>query len=408
MAGVTAALIGGAALSGVGGAMSSRAQSRAARDAAAGAQFNPFDVRGAGGNAIFGSDGSVTMTGDARSQLFQQLFTSGAQDIFGGGGFGQSAIDFAGGLGASALPLSFAGAMQDSDVGSALAAGNLFSNFSNQNAAFGQAAGLQNLNLANMFGTQQTGANEGVAQGLFGQGFNALGNTDFSSLAADQIAQQRAFARPGEERAVNAKFQNLFNRGMLSSTAGDRQIGELALSQEMADIQRVNSAQQFANQLMAQNQQFGLSSIGAGLGARAQDQQFNLGAANLFGGIGQNMMNFGQQSAGQGFNTQLGLNELTNTRGQQRLANVQSLLGFGSTLGTSNLNQALAMFGGSQSINADLRQLAALGGNLGTAQANAGANAGQFIMQGASSPFGGFLGGLGGGLMSGATNGIFG
>jgi hypothetical protein len=373
-------------------------QDKRAQQAAQMAQFNPFNIDLGGFGRVSFEDGTARAQMTPAQQQLAGLFQGGASNLLGGGAANQFGINQSIGLGSSDLGGAFAGAQQQGLPMQALQ-NFMQSNQLGQGLGFG--GGQQALDLARQFGTSQTGINEGVAQGLFGQGFNALGNTDFSSLAADQLARSRQLARPAEERAVNSKFQNLFNRGALASTGGQRQVGELALAQEQADIGRQFGADQFANQLAQQNRQFGLSSIGQGLGARAQDQQFNLGAANLFGGMGQNLLNFGAGQARQGLDAQLGFNQIGNQRAQQRLANAQNMLGFGSQMQSNNIRDALGLQGGSSQMAGDLRNLIALGGNLGGQQSQAGAQAGNFLMQGAGSPLGEFLQGFGGsGLFS--------
>lgn len=394
MAGVTTALALGAM--GVGGAMNAKSQQDMAKRAAAGAQFNPWNVSGAGGVVDF-SNGQINANFDRAGQFRNNAFQDMFMNIAGGGGFGQQAAQYANDIGTSQLAPAFWGA-QEASQQIPVDAANLFSQYSADNAAFGQNFGMNALAQASNFGGKQTGINEGLAQGLFSQAQNAF-SQDFSGIAADQLARSRQLARPAEERAVNAKFQNLFNRGALSSTGGERQIGELALAQEQADINRQFGADQFANQLLQQNRQFGLNAIGQGLQGRSLDQNFNLGAGQLFAGMGQNALNFGQNAGLQGLNAQFGLSDMINSRGQQRLANVQNLLGFGNQLTQSNLNQMLGIQGGMSMQNADLRNLIALGINAGGQGAAAGANAGNLMMQGAGSPFGSFLEGIGGGYM---------
>ena len=404
MAGATSLIIGGALAAGAGGMMQGRAQMSAADRAAKAAEFNPWNITGAGGSVRYNPfTRGLRVSPDQQMALFQNLFGNQAAQQLAGNGYNSFAQGYAQQAGSQALEQAFPGALAASDPTSAINAGNMFSNFSAGNALFGQNAGMNALALANNFGQSQTGINEAQAQNLFNLGFGALGNTDFSQLASDQLARQRAFARPAEDRAVASSLTNLFNRGVLSSTSGERQMGELALGQELADIQRVNAAESFANMLREQNRGFGLSAIGQGLGARQMDQSFNLGAANLFGGMGQNLLAFGQGAGQTAFNTQLGLNELINTRGQQRLMNAQGLLGFGSALQNQGANQALGYFGALRGINADLRNLMALSANVGSEDALAGYRQGGFITEGGISPFGALLGGFGQGLMMGGA-----
>ena len=392
MAAVTAAVAVG-----VGSAMNAKAKGDAAQKAWKSSKWSNFGVEGAGGSITFGPDGQMQFTDDARGLATRNQFGAGIDAFFGGQAQGQGAVDSAFGMGEQALPGAFGGAMQASQFtpGGAVDA---FTNFSAQNAQFGQGAGMNALATANNFGQAQTGINEGVAQSLFGAGQQALNNTDFSQVSQDQIARQRAFARPGEDRAVNSKFQNLFNRGALSQTGGQRQLGELALSQEMADIQRVNSGEQFANQLMQQNRAFGLSAMQGGLGARQQDASFNLGRAQMFGQQGQNLLNFGGQQAQAGLGAQFDFSNMINSRGQQRLANTQGLLGFGQQMNQGNFQQMMQLFGGIGALNQQGQNMQALSGNLSSQRSAANSKAGAQLVAGAGSPFGSFLEGFGGGM----------
>jgi len=387
------ALVGGV-VSGLGGLLSSNSNNAAMDAASQQAAFNPWNINGAGGNVTFGPDGQASVTGDAQSQMFQQGFGNLFSQLSQGGGGNQGAINF-GNLMGDNFGNFFNQANQAGDPSSAVNAANQFGQFSAQNAQFGQQAGQNAFNLSNMFGTAQGGRNEGLAQAAFGRANNAFANSNFDQNASDMIARQRAFARPGEDRAVNDKFQNLFSRGALSSTGGERQLGELALSQELADIQRVNSGEAFGNQLTQQNRQFGLQNMMQGQGFRNQDDQFNAQRAGLFGQMGQNLMNFGQQSGQQGMNAMFAGNQLTNSRGQQRLQNAGQMFGFGQQANMQNMQQMLQAFGANSQGNADLRNLIALGGNLGAAGAQAGANQARYTSQTGGSPFGSFLTGFG-------------
>lgn len=396
MAAVTAAVVA----VGAGAAMNAKAKKDASKQAARSSKWRGFGLSGGGGEITFGEDGQMISQQDASSQAFGDFFGSQFQNIAGGGGFGQGGIDFANQQGSQSLGQTFGGAM-DASFATPDQAFQQFGQFSAQNAAFGQSAGMNALASANDFGNRQFGKNEGIAQNLFGFGQNALANGNFDQQAAEQIARQRAFARPGEDRAVNSKFQSLFNKGALSSTGGARQLGELGLSQELADIQRVEAGTQFGNQLAQQNRQFGLQAMGQGLGARAQDSQFNLGRANLFSQTGQNLMGFGQNAAQQGLNSQIGLSEMLNSRGQQRFQNSQQLLGFGQQLDQGNMAQIMQMFGGNMALNQNMQNLMALSGNLSSQRSAANAKSGQIAMSGAGSPFGSFLEGAGSAYLGG-------
>lgn len=381
-----------AGISLLGGVLSNNSQNSANSAAAEQAAFNPFNISGAGGNVNF-QNGAVNATGDAQSQMFANLFGGNTQNLLSGGAGNQGTIDFANSLNFGNL---FGQAGQAGNAGGAINAANQFGQFSGINSAFGQQGGINALAQANQFGGAQTGINEGQAQGLFSAGNQALGNTDFNSIAANQLQRSRALARPQEEAAVNSKFQNLFSRGILSSTSGSNQIAKLAGQQESADIQRQQGADQFANQIQQQNRQFGLGAIGQGFQGRQQDTAGNLGRGNLFAGLGQNLLGFGQDAAGQQLGSQFNLSNLINSRGQERLANAGNIFGFGQQAQGQNFGQALSGFGVNTQINADLRNLIALGGNLGQSGAEAGAEQGRFTSQTGGSPLGSFLSGLGG------------
>lgn len=396
---MVAPLIIGGGLAAIGGMSSAGANKRALEEAAKQAQFRPLALGAEGfGQMSLTRNNAGRVSMSDQQQLFSNLFQQNALNRMTGGGFGQGAMDFANLLGQN-LPQMWNQADIAADPSSALAAGNMFGNFAGQNALFGQQQGMNMLGLAQQFGMNPAGANEGIAQQANQFGLAALNNTDFSQLANDQVARMRTLARPAEEQAVNAKFQNLFNRGTLSATSGQRGLGELAQAQEMADIQRINTADTFAQGLKQMNQNFGMGMLGTGLQARAQDANFNAQMASTFGNLGQGMMGFGQQAGGQQFNTALGLNELINTRGQQRVQNALGLMGFGNTLDQSNLNATLGMFGGIRGIGMDLRDLMGMSITGGDARAQAGARQAGFTAQTGFSPLGSFLGGLGSGIM---------
>lgn len=396
MAGITTALAIGA--SAVGGAMNARSQRKQAQAAADAAAYTPVSVGGAGGYTSIGPQGQVNVRADDRTQMFGQTFEDIFSQIASGGGYGQGSIDFANQAGGAALPGVFQGAL-DASQQIPTGAFDMFTQNAMNNAAFGQNFGMNSLGQAMDFAGRQTGINEGQVQNLFSRG-NELMSTNYDQLAADHLSRSRELARPGEERAVNAKFQNLFNRGVLSQTGGERQIGELALAQEQADIQRQFGADQFAANRLDADRNAAMGLFGQGFQGRGLDQQFNLGAANTFANMGQGMMNFGAGQANQALGAQVQMSDMINSRGQQRLKNTTDLLGFGQGMNTANINQMLSMFGANSQNNADLRQLIQLSMSGGANAAAAGANQGNFMMQGAGSPFGSFLEGLGSGYLT--------
>lgn len=79
------------------------------------------------------------------------------------------------------------------------------------------------------------------------------GSRDFGQLANDRLDLLRSQARPAEQRAANNLADRLFSSGQLGTTGGAQIFGELALSQEQADIGRQLAAFDFASQERQQN-----------------------------------------------------------------------------------------------------------------------------------------------------------
>jgi hypothetical protein len=377
--------------------MQAREGRKAAQAAADAAAFNPYAMVGPSGYTSI-SDGQMRYNEGEDTKLQRGTFNDMFANIAGGGGFNQEAANMMSQMGTGMLPGVFGGAM-DASAQIPTGAFNAFTQNAMNNAAYGQNFGMGAMGQAMDFAGRQTGINEGQVQNMMSRG-NQLMNQDYSQLAADQLARSRELARPAEERAVNAKFQNLFNRGVLSQTGGERQVGELALAQEQADIQRQFGADQFAASRLDADRNAAFNLFGQGFQGRGLDQQFNLGAAGQFANMGTNMLNFGAGQAGQGLGARVQMSDMINSRGQQRIKNVTDLLGFGQGINEGNINQMLGMFGAGQQLDTNARNWLALGINSGSAQSAAGAQQGNFMMRGAGSPFGSFLEGLGGGYMA--------
>jgi hypothetical protein len=106
------------------------------------------------------------------------------------------------------------------------------------------------------------------------RGAGLLGQ-DTGQVRQQELDLLRSQARPAEERAVNAKFQNLFSRGQLGTTGGANQIGALASAQENADIGRQLAATQTAQAQQAQNFATGQGLLG--LGAQGRQLRYRTG-----------------------------------------------------------------------------------------------------------------------------------
>lgn len=371
--GIVAAGVG--AVAAVGGSMiSAKAQKDAAKRAAAAAEFRPFAINTGNvssgqtvdhqGNIVPDSFSATLSTPLEQSQILANQGLRGSIE----GGPGQGAIDqqfqqerfqtgtLAAGQGARGF-LEGAG-RQDQLL-------------ANQQAQLGQ--GLQQFQqqgqqASDLVGqTSQFGAARG--QELLGQ--------DFGQLRGEELGLLRAQARPAEERAVNAKFQNLFSRGQLGTTGGANQIGALAQAQENADINRQLAATQTAQGVLSQNQATGQGLLG--LGQQGAGLQGNLATQQL-GGV--------QNTVGAQGNL-----------GQQRLANSQSLFGFGQDLRGLGIDEAKQNLGVTGSLDEMARANLNLSGTFGGAQAQAGGNVANAILSNSGSPVGGALSSFGTGLL---------
>jgi hypothetical protein len=215
--GFVAAGVGAAAAVG-GSYISAKSNEKIANQAAQAAQFSPFAINT--GNVSSGAqidpETGEPIAGTFQGELTAPLATAQQQanlGVLGGlqrGGVGigsdigfqdarfQQGTRFAGagaqGFGQQAFDQNRLLAGQQGQLGQALG------QFQQQQAgAFNQLGGISNF-------AAQRGA------GLLGQ--------DTGQVRENELALLRQQARPAEDRAVNAKFQNLFSRGQLGTTGG--------------------------------------------------------------------------------------------------------------------------------------------------------------------------------------------
>jgi hypothetical protein len=394
----------GAGVGAAGSVISSKNAAKAAKNAAAGAEFSPVGIRGIGGSSAtvgINRDGSERIQlkfGQDQEAIRDRLL---ADANLNAQGLGQDQV----------LAGQIQGATQDnilSDFGtlrgigqntgqeSLLSAQN-FARMGQQQDAFGQ----QGLNAA--FGGPSAAGLTGIAQQQGQSLLNQPGPTSFNDLAGQRLSALRSAARPGEDRAVDSKLNNLFGSGRLGTTGGVRAIGELGLQQELADQNRIINSQDFANSQQNQERQFrqnqqGLGSqlLGQAFQGVGQDQSRGLGLGQL--GAGQLNQRGATEAARLGA-VQTG-DQANLSQGQRRLASTQQLFGFGQALEDRTLDQTAQQVGITQTMDQNLLDQGRLSGSVGQAQASAGANAGALAMKGASSPFGAALQGLGSGLAS--------
>lgn len=219
--------------------------------------------------------------------------------------------------------------------------------------------------------------------GMFGnasKGFmDQLGSFDPKALASQYTQNLRAGAQPENQRAVNSTVQGLFNGGRLGSTGGADILGRLGETQNQQDL--------------------GFQKAGMDYAGSEQNRLAGLGSQ------------FGQQSGmfkQMGFDNAFQLNDMMNTRANQRFSNAMQMFGMGQGnmgigLGAGQLGQGL--LGQSQGIDQGLLQMIQSGGNLGAAKS--GANQAAYAPQlQAQQNYYGTLGNLGGSFLGGMMNRI--
>lgn len=245
------------------------------------------------------------------------------------------------------------------------------------------------------------------AQGMLAAG-GALTGGDVDSASGNALRILRAQAQPDEERAVNSRVQDLFNRGILSSTSGARALGELGLRQEQADIQRQIEAKRIGlNQFQAE-QQAGQGLLGLGANTAFRGADTNQALAGMLGGLQlqglsgqsgaiQNALAAGQYGAA-----------APQARGLQRLGLLQNVFGFGDQARNTQLNQLSQILTGTLAMNQDERGLIDAAINASGGASSSGAAQAQALLQSGGSPGGGFLTGLGTGLFEQAAKNNFG
>lgn len=405
--------LAGAAVGGIasiaGGMLSGNAEKDAMEAAAQAAQFNPYNVRGAGGSASF-DNGALSL------QLDPQLAAIRNQ-LAGVSGGNLSALDpqalqnlIRGGLGAQfgALPQVGAetqGFLDQSRAGDQALMG-LFGQYQGQVNPLAQgAASLMPAGQQAVAGAFGPGVADPLAQFAAQQGAGLLGQ-DFSGLQQSELARMRAQALPSQERAVDSALTNLFTSGRLGTTGGANQMGRLAEAQNQQDLGFQGASTQTAQNMLNSARATGTNLLGMGQQGLLSGMGQNIARAGTLGGLG-------LQGAGQAGNLYGGLfnaggNLYSNldSRAQQRIAGAQNLFGFGNQITQQGFNQSTNSLQNIGALDAQLRALGGLGGNLGSAAASAGANQANYLSQTGTSPFGAGLMGLGGSVFSSALDSV--
>lgn len=386
------AIVGGG-LGLLGASRSARAQDRATNAAVNAAQFRPYNVAGPGSYTDFDINGAVRgMLGGGMERIRENLFgqLEGSQLYGDPGGQGVTDAQYWAGMG---LPTEFAGAQEDLNTALGTQEGGVAELAARNRGLFGADPTNRALGLSQGPGIvdPQSAISTGRGLGLTGQGPGAI--------QEDVLANLRGTARTGEERAVNQRVQDLYNRGILSSTSGARSFGELARQQEEADMQRQVMAKNIGLDQFSRMQQAGQGLLGIGQSGFLQGRGLNQSLGMNIGQLdAQNLARQGLLSD-QLFNAQNILAGGYGTRGQQRLANAQNIFNFGNAAQTRLQNRQSGMLADLMNLDDSALDAVRLGGNIGGQASGAGANVANAIMANAGDPVGGLLTGFGGSML---------
>lgn len=204
-----------------------------------------------------------------------------------------------------------------------------------------------------MAGNNLFGMGNQAAQ--MGQGFlQSAGTTDPNQIASEQFSRMQALLAPQREQAMLGQENRLLRQGLLTSSGGARQMGELFKANRMQDLSLANQALQQGLDTQGQLFSRGLTGLQAGAGLygtgigflQAPTQQEQLSRQNymqsLAGiqGLGQGLFN--QANLGmRGGEAQAGINQF-NASGQymadQTRADQQNALLFGGLQSLSGMN----------------------------------------------------------------------
>lgn len=279
------------------------------------APFQPFNVQGPAGSALFsGQDLSLKLSPYSkrdRGQLFASMV---------GGPFGLTSEQ-----------------QQVADMGSAF--GNQAIDISGAGGGFIQDLGRQ------LAGTGQE----------FLQGARQV-NPD--AIAANQFQRMQALLAPQREKANIATENRLLRQGLLTSSGGADRMGALAEANRMQDISLAQQALQQGMDVQGQLFGRGLAGMQAGGGLFGQGMQQQLAGLGAGFGFMQAPVNMQQQALGN-FMTMLGGRQSI----QNQLLN-QANLGFRGGEGQAQINAANAQMQNQAAMNQSDAQNALLQGAL--------------------------------------------
>lgn len=377
--------------SAIGGLLGGKSRKKAAAAYAEAAKFKPYNLSTPFGGVSFANGTAATSLSPEYQKLRQSLF-SGLGQINLGQQAGLPGI----GQGFNVNPV--AGLDLRSNVG----VGGLQSALGLADASVPGAANLPTTPFGNLFGAAQDAL--GRANGLQERQFQ-LPNT--TATFGDRLGLLRDLAKADENRFFQSNLESQYGKGILASSAGQYQTGAALDALNRADTQRQITAMDFANsdfqnalsQQALENQTVGnqraffgnlsqgLNSLGMqGAGLESQNQQYLTESANsrVMERFQRAMQMFGaEQSA---YQTDMNAQTANANIGFQNNAQLLQALGMGQGLQLDNarlgqsqqainaglFNDFLSAIGGIDSLPLQMIQL---GGNLGSQQSSANAQA---------------------------------
>lgn len=369
------AAVGGAAVSAVGGYLSSQGSATSAP------KFRPYDVTTGMGTADWDRKGKqINAALSPEQQAFANQYNTMAQQYLSGGGATNPFQQFAMGGVQGAIPGLFGGALNASQGDQA----SLDAYLGNMSGLAGSTGGMYNtLNSAGM-NILGGGGPMGQANQMFGLGQQLMGN-NYNDVFNNRLGLLREQAAPFESRAADSFLNRQYAMGRMGSTGGGRDVEAFARGLGQADTTRQLDAMNLSENLYGRDQSMGAGLMGTGL----QGVLGSLGAGQSLFGLGANLGSSLGNMYGAGFQASQGYNDMTNARAQQRMTNAMSLFGFGNTLGQQDISTGTSLQGIPMNMYQQMMEQAKIGGSAGGAAMTPGSTNPGMVAGGQ------FLGGIG-------------
>lgn len=269
--------------------------------------------------------------------------------------------------------------------------------------------------LANEFGQAMRGPNPGQIQSniLFGQGQNFL-NRNYNDIANDRLSLLREQAAPEMARQAGAFTNNLQKYGLLNNSSSSGVLAEgFARGQAEADINRQIAAGDFADRQRATDLGVGQNLIGQGMSGLFAGDSANLNRLASLSGQADRLFGSAFNQSGQMFDAGQAVDNSLMSNASRRIALNERLLGFSRDVANQDINTLAGAQGLFSNIEADRRATLQASNAFATGQAQAGANAAQFLQNTGNTAgwnaIGDFAGAFGGAAsQAGVFTGLFG